>query len=329
MVSLIGKTMIYYLDIFSERSIFSMERYYRFSRYLKERFGCKVYKISVDAGFSCPNLDGTLSRKGCIFCDNRAFSPAVRDKKLPVEHQIAMGIEYGEKRYSAERFLVYFQPYSNTYASVETLEERYNVIKRFGHKVVGLCIGTRPDCIDREKLSLIESYTRDYEVWIEYGLQSIHDSTLNLLNRNHSYADFLRACELTREKKNIKICAHVIIGLPGEEQRDIIKTAQACGRLKIDGIKIHPMHIVKNTLLQKMFDEGNYKAWEFDRYIDTVSLFITALHPTTVIHRITAECKKQLLVAPVWLNDKEKLLQAVEQKMEKEGLLQGQNYVSA
>jgi len=148
-----------------------MERYYKFSRYLKEKFGCRVFKISVDGGFMCPNFDGTLSRKGCIYCNNYAFSPSLRDKEKPLEKQIEDGIEYGKRRFKAEKFIVYFQPYTNTYAPVDILKKKYDVIKKF-KEVVGISIGTRPDCIDKEKLDLIESYTENYEVWIEYGIMT-------------------------------------------------------------------------------------------------------------------------------------------------------------
>jgi len=164
--------------------------YYKFSDYLKKRFGCRVHKITVDAGFSCPNIDGTLSNNGCIFCDNYSFSPPVRTKNIPLTKQIEEGIEYGKRRYKAEKFIVYFQPYSDTYAPVDILKERYDIVKNFPD-IVGISIGTRPDCIDEEKLSLIQGYTERYEVWIEYGLQSIHDRTLKLINRNHTYRDYL------------------------------------------------------------------------------------------------------------------------------------------
>ncbi|HNS33142.1 MAG TPA: TIGR01212 family radical SAM protein [bacterium] len=300
-----------------------MDRYYRFSRYLRERFGCRVHKITVDAGFSCPNTDGTLSRQGCIFCNNSAFSPVGKLKEMSLEEQIEKGILYGERRYNAKKFIVYFQPNSNTYGSPEKMKESYDSVKKFGRRIAGIAIGTRPDCIDREKIELIETYAQDYEVWLEYGLQSVHDRTLKLINRNHTYGDFLKAVELTREKKGIKICAHVIIGLPGENEQDIIETAKECRRLKLDGIKIHPLHVVKNTAMEKMFREGRYSPWEFNRYVETLALLITQLCPETVIQRLTADCSERLLVAPGWLNDKERLLRAVEEKMEKDNLTQG------
>jgi radical SAM protein (TIGR01212 family) len=295
--------------------------YYKFSDYLKKRFGCRVHKITVDAGFSCPNIDGTLSKNGCIFCDNYSFSPPVRTKNIPLTKQIEEGIEYGKRRYKAEKFIVYFQPYSNTYAPVDILKERYDVAKNFPD-IVGISIGTRPDCIDEEKLSLIQGYTERYEVWIEYGLQSIHDRTLKLINRNHTYIDFLKAVERTKGR-NIKICAHIIIGLPGETKEDILETAKECGRLKLDGIKIHPLYIVKGTALEKMFNSGKYQPLGFDRYIEIAAEFIGYLPPETVIHRFTADCPEEVLVGPLWIREKQKIIRCLEEYMLGKGLFQG------
>jgi radical SAM protein (TIGR01212 family) len=300
-----------------------MEMYKKFSEYLKKRFGCRVHKISVYAGFNCPNLDGTFSNKGCIYCNNYAFSPSLR-KVLTLEEQIEEGIEYGKKRFKAEKFIVYFQPYSNTYAPEEILKEKYDTVKKFP-EIVGISIGTRPDCIDEEKLKLIESYTDDYEVWIEYGLQSIHDKTLKIINRNHTYSDFLNAYEMTR-KRNIKICAHVIIGLPDEDKEEIIETAKECGKLKLDGIKIHPVHVLKNTELERWYKEGKFKVMSMEEYIDLLCDFLSYLYPETIIQRLTADCDREYLVSPLWLLEKQKMLKLLEEKMEEKNIYQGKNY---
>ncbi|MGC8976960.1 MAG: TIGR01212 family radical SAM protein [Candidatus Ratteibacteria bacterium] len=300
-----------------------MELYKKFSDYLRKKFGCRVHKISVYAGLTCPNLDGKLSRKGCIYCNNYAFSPSLKTN-LSLEKQIEKGIEFGKKRFEAEKFIVYFQPFSNTYASVEILKEKYDVIKKFP-EVVGISIGTRPDCIDEEKLKLIESYSSNYEVWIEYGLQSIHDKTLKLINRNHTYSDFLNAYNMTR-KRNIKICAHVIIGLPEETKKDIIETAKECGKLKLDGIKIHPVHVLKNTELENLYKEGKFNVMDMEEYIDVLSDFLSYLYPETVIQRLTADSDRKYLVAPLWLLEKQKMLKLLEEKMKEKNIYQGKNY---
>jgi uncharacterized protein len=298
-----------------------MNTYYKFSEYLKERFGCRVHKVTVDAGFNCPNIDGTLSKDGCIFCDNYSFSPAVRKKHISLKQQVSEGIEYGRIRYKAKKFIVYFQPYSNTYAPVKVLKKRYDVIREFPD-VVGMAIGTRPDLVDEEKLKLIEEYTKDYEVWLEYGLQSVHDKTLRLTNRNHTYQDVVKAVEMTRNR-GIKICAHVIIGLPGETKEEMLETAKGCSHLNLDGIKIHPLYIVKGTALERMYNEGNYKPLEMDNYIEITAEFIAHLNPNMVIQRLSADCPEEMLAAPEWIREKQQVIKGVEEKMLKANLVQG------
>ncbi len=300
-----------------------MEIYKKFSNYLKEKFGCRVHKISVYAGFSCPNLDGSLSKNGCIYCNNYAFSPCLK-LKLGIEQQIKKGIEYGKKRFNAEKFIVYFQPYSNTYAPTEILKEKYDIVKKFP-EVIGMSIGTRPDCIDEEKLKLIESYSNKYEVWVEYGLQSIHDKTLKIINRNHTFSDFLNAYNLTR-KRNVKICVHVIIGLPGETKEEIIQTGKECGRLKLDGIKIHPIHILKNTELERWYKEKRFEVMNMEQYVDILTDFLSYLYPETIIQRLTADCDKNHLVAPIWLFEKQKMLKLIEKTMKEKKIYQGKNF---
>jgi len=297
------------------------DRYYRFSKYLREKFGDRVHKVSINAFFSCPNRDGTKSKEGCIFCDNRSFSPKIEN--LPIEKQIEQGIEYGKRRYKAKKFIVYFQTYTNTYGEIKEMKEKYDTIKKF-KDVIGISIGTRPDCIDEDKLNLIESYTKNYEVWIEYGLQSIHDKTLKLINRNHTYSDFLKAIDLTKNR-NIKICAHVIIGLPGETEQDILETAKECAKLKLDGIKIHPLHIIKGTKLHKFYNEGKYIPMEIEEYVNICCKFLEYLYPETIIQRLTADCHKEFLIAPWWINQKENLIKKIEEKMEKNDSWQGKN----
>ena len=301
------------------------QRYYKFSRYLKERFGGRVYKVSIDAGFSCPNKDGKFSKDGCIYCDNRAFSFNTRIQPRPIEIQIEEGINFGKKRYGADRFIVYFQAHTNTYAPLDILRERYDVVGKF-KDVVGIAIGTRPDCVNEEILDLIESYTQDYEVWIEYGLQSIHEKTLELINRRHSYEDFKKAIELSRKKRNIKICAHVIIGLPEENRKDILETAKEIGRLKLDGIKIHPLHAIKDTKLEELIKSGRYKLLELNEYVDLVTEFLEYLWPNTIIQRISADCPQALLIGPSWILQKSRVLEDIENILLEKAKFQGRLY---
>jgi len=257
--------------------------------------------VSVDAGFSCPNIDGKISDKGCIYCDNEAFSFQARSKKnFPLKKQIEEGIGAARKRFKAEKFIVYFQAHTNTYAPVKTLKENYDTIRGF-KDIVGLSIATRPDCINEEILDLVESFAQDYEVWFEYGLQSIHNKTLKAINRGHTYEDFLKAFEATRRRR-IKVCSHVIIGLPGETEEMILKTAEAMAGLKVDGIKIHPLHVVKGTPLEELFRREEYTPLELDEYIRLLKGFLERLWPETVIQRLSAFCPDDLLIAPKWVS---------------------------
>ncbi len=319
--------------------------YYKFSTYLKEQFGCQVHKVSIDAGFSCPNKDMTKSAEGCIYCDNRGFSYSVRNNLLKssissfsadnsnkmhfvqksVDSQIEEGIKFGRRRFNAQKFIVYFQAYTNTYAPLKVLKEKYDIIKKF-NDVVGISIGTRPDCINTEIIDLIETYTHDYEVWIEYGLQTVHKKTLEFINRGHSYEDFLNAVQLTRQRKNIKICTHIIIGLPDETKTDILETAKALGQIKVDGIKIHPLHIIEGTKLEQLYNQNCYKPLELDEYVDLAVEFLEYLWPNTVIQRMTADCPEELLIAPLWVREKNKVLNEIDKRFLKKNTFQGAKY---
>ena len=297
------------------------ERYYSFNRYLRERFGCRVHKIGMDAGLPCPNKE---KNGGCVFCLNEAFCPPSR-KPLPVHEQIKQGIESGKNRFHAERFMAYFQARTNTAAPPAVLKEIYDVIRAFP-EIVALAIGTRPDCVDEQRLDLIASYAKKYEVWMEYGLQSIHDKTLKTINRNHTGEDFIHAYRMTKER-GLKVCVHLIIGLPGETEEDILETAGEMGRLAVDGVKIHPLHVVKGTLLAEQYRTGDYTPWEMERYARTCVKFLELLSPTTVIQRLTADCPPEYLIAPGWITDKTGVVATIASLMEDAGTVQGRKAV--
>jgi len=297
--------------------------YYKFSQYFKDLgYDTRVQKISVNAGFSCPNRDGKISDKGCIYCNNDGFSPSASDGGKTVASQIAGSMEFLKRRYKTDKFIVYFQPFTNTYAPLERLKEAYDAVRSF-KEVVGIAIGTRPDCVDDGVLALINSYTESYDVWIEYGLQSVHDTSLEKIRRGHSFKDFLDAVERTRKFPRVKICAHVILGLPGETRAMMMKTAEELAKLKIDGVKVHPLHAVKGTTLEKMFAAGSVKLLTMEEYADLVSGFLERLWPKTVIQRLTADCPKDLLVGPSWINDKERVLAMIKESLEKSLTYQG------
>jgi len=212
-------------------------RYYDLNSYLRNIFGCRVQKISLDAGLTCPNRDGLISTGGCIYCNSRGSGTGAFKKGISITEQIVKGKEFLRKRYKAKKFIAYFQSFSNTYGPYERLQGLYEEALAIDD-IVGLSIGTRPDCIDESILTLLEDYTKEHLIWIEYGIQSIHDRTLKFINRGHDVNCFKRAVDATRNR-GIKICTHVILGLPFEDRADMLATAEAVGAMAIDGIKIH------------------------------------------------------------------------------------------
>ena len=298
------------------------EYFYSFNRYLRDKFGQRVHRISLDAGFNCPNTDGTISNQGCIFCNNKAFSYFSRLSSLSLEEQIIQAKEYARERFKVRKFIVYFQSNSNTHGDISFLKKQYDVIRKFDD-IVGIAISTRPDCIDEEKLSLIEDFTKDYEVYIEYGLQTIHDKALKVINRGHTFADFQRAVELTSARDNINIGVHVILGLLEETKPDMLATARVLAKMPIWGVKFHALHIVKDTLLADMYRQANLKLLSLDEYADILVSFLELLPRDQVILRLVSDAHRDLLVAPSWVNDKEKALKRIEDEFKKRQTHQG------
>lgn len=294
-------------------------RYNKFSEFLKNRYGKKVQRISLNAGFSCPNLDGSLSYEGCIYCNNKSFGR--NEISTPLDEQIRTGIVSAQKRYGADRFILYFQNFSNTYAPTAALKEKYDIIRNYSDFVC-LCVGTRPDCIDEEKADLLASYSDTVDVWVELGLQSSNDETLKNINRGHSYTDFEKTVKILAKRK-IEVFTHVILGLPGENIEDMVKTARDISYLPIKGVKIHPLHIVKRTKLEEMFLQNEYQPMSRDTYLDYLIAFLENLRKDMIIVRITADALGDSLIAPEWIKDKTGLLKAVDIEMEKRNAFQG------
>ncbi len=296
------------------------KRYNQFSAYLKDKFGVKVYKITLDAGFSCPNRDGKISTGGCIFCDDGGSFSQAHSNLLSIEEQVQTGIKTLSGRFKAEKFMSYFQAFSNTYKPVTELEKIYNA-SLCDDRIVGLSIGTRPDCVDDEKLKLISSYAQDYETWVEYGLQSIHDKTLERINRGHDFDCFLKAYEKTKEN-NIKVCVHVIFGL-WESHDEIMQTAQKLAELKVDGVKIHMLCALENTKLANLYRAGEIDFMTEDEYVQTVCDFLEYLPPDTTIHRLAGNGFSKTLIAPQWLGKKFDCLNKIDREFVKRNSYQG------
>ena len=297
------------------------EYYLSYSRYLKETFPCKVYKIAIDAGFTCPNIDGTVAYGGCAYCDNKSFSPNSRVAPAPVRAQVLSGMEFYRRRFGAKKFIVYFQAFTNTHGPVERLKELYDEALACPD-VVGLSIGTRPDCVPEPVLDLLSDYHRQTRLWVEYGLQSIHDSTMEGLNRAHAYDQFLDAVERSR-RRGFRICTHVILGLPGETPAMIMQTADEVARLNLEGIKIHHFYIAKNTALARSHLHQPIKTLSLEEYIPLASDFIERLPPGMIIERLMGELNEEYVIAPRWGKTKAEILRLIEREFERRGSRQG------
>jgi len=299
------------------------ERYYSFRRYLKEKFPFKVHKISIHAGFTCPNRDGHKGVGGCTFCTNESFSPNARTSTiLPIREQIRRGKNFLRSRYGAEKFIVYFQAFSNTYADVLTLKSRYEEALD-DEDVIGLSIGTRPDCISDEVLGLINSYTDIYHVWIEYGLQSIHNRTLERINRCHTYQEFEDTVYKTKALGGINVCAHVILGLPGEDHSDMMDTARRITSLGIDGIKLHHLYVARNTALEKEFRLGKVKTMAMEEYVSIASDFLENLSPDITVQRLVGDTHGDSLVSPIWPVSKVEVIRSITGELRRRNSFQG------
>ena len=299
------------------------KRYNQFSAFLKNKFGAKVYKITIDAGFSCPNRDGTISDGGCIFCDESGSFSQAHSNVLSVREQVNTGAETLSKRFKAEKFMAYFQAYSNTYKPVCELKNIYD--SALMHKdIVGISIGTRPDCVDEDKLKLISSYKDDYYTWIEYGLQSIHNKTLKRINRGHDFDTFLKSYEKTKEF-GINVCVHVILGL-WETHEEMMQTAQKLAELEVDGVKIHMLCALEGTRLAELYKIGEIDFMSEEDYINTVCDFLEYLPPKTTIHRLAGNGLKRELIAPRWIGKKLDALNKIDREFLKRNTFQGFRY---
>ncbi len=296
-------------------------RYHAFGQYLRRRFGCRVHKITLHAGMTCPNRDGTRGFGGCTFCNNTGFSPAARLEPGAIRAQMLAGMEAARRRVRAARFIAYFQAYSNTHASVEHLARLYDEAW-CAPEVVGMSVGTRPDCVDAAKIDLLAQHARRGEVWIEYGLQSAHNQTLERVNRGHTWEEFVRAVELTTGR-GIRICAHTILGLPGETPEMMLDTHRRLAELPIDGIKIHLLHIMRDTVMERQFRKGEVPLLSREAYVGLVCDMLEVVPPTVVIQRMHADAPADVLVAPEWCLDKAGVLNDIRAELLRRDSWQG------
>ena len=296
-------------------------RYHALGPYLAQQFGCRVQKVSVDAGFGCPNVDGTLGTGGCLFCNVAGFSPSRRSPASSITGQIDEGVSRLRRRYGARRFLAYFQPATNTHAPPERLRDVFG--EAMAHPdVVGLVIGTRPDCVGEAVLDLLAELSQKTWLLVEYGLQSIHDRSLDWLGRRHRYDAFLDAVERSR-RRGLRIGAHVIVGLPGETRGDVQATACELARLRIHAVKLHNLYVARNTPLAELWSGGEIKLPDRDAYADLVVDFLERLHPECVIDRLSADAPPEYLVAPAWCGEKAAVRAAIHAELQRRDTWQG------
>jgi radical SAM protein (TIGR01212 family) len=287
--------------------------YLSLNRFLKERFGERVQKIPLDAGLGCPHrrADGT---GGCIFCDSRgAGTGAVSATGRDIREQMKAGMKWGVRRYKAHKFMAYFQSWTNTFASPARLRQIY-ADALIDDSVVGIAIGTRPDCIDRERLDIIAEVAGNRMVWIEYGLQSASDKSLQWLGRGHTVEDFLNALSLAREY-GFLVCAHIMFGIPDETGTEMKKTVSLLKECKIDGVKFHQLYVVKNTVLHRIYNEGRFVPISMNEYADIVAEAIVTLDKQTVIHRLAGDPPLGELVAPEWAMHKRTVVAEIHRRL--------------
>jgi radical SAM protein (TIGR01212 family) len=299
-------------------------RFHRYGFFLQRRFGHRVHKVSLDAGMTCPNVDGTAAVGGCVFCDNRSFSPGRRLNRLSLREQLEEGIRRVSARYDCRHFLAYFQPATNTYAPVERLRSLYEVALEHP-QVVGLAIGTRPDCVPDDVLELIQDIAARTYVSLEYGLQTMHDRSLDWMNRGHHFDAFTDAMRRSRGR-SFEIGVHIILGLPGETRDDMLATAGELARYRVNSVKLHNLYAVRNTRLAEQVAQGRVRLMERDEYVSIVTDILELLPPTTVIERIGGDAPPSFLVAPDWCIDKGGLQTALQNEMERRDTWQGRKF---
>ncbi|MEK7850252.1 MAG: TIGR01212 family radical SAM protein [Deltaproteobacteria bacterium] len=302
------------------------KRYNTFSEELKKVFGCRVHRISIDAGFTCPNRDGTVGTGGCIYCGERGSGSFGIARKLLVAGQIEDGKEIMVRKYKARKFIAYFQAYSNTYGPVEHLRKLYDEALSVTD-VVGLIVATRPDCLPPAALDLMEEYIKKTYFWLEMGLQTMSDRTLKFINRGHDLAIFVDAAKRCKER-GIRVSAHVILGLPGENRDEMLSSASLINEVGIDGIKLHLLHIMKNTPLTGLYERGEIKVMERDEYVGVVCDYLERLRPEVLVQRMTGDGGRDYLVAPLWSLKKWEVLNAIDAEMERRGSFQGRSILT-
>ena len=298
------------------------KRYYDLKSYWRNLFGCNVHKLTIDAGFTCPNRDGHVAMGGCIYCDGRGSNL----RKLGVLPSVAEQITSGKKYYKphASKFIAYFQTFTNTYAPVEKLRALYDEALA-QEDVIGLSIGTRPDCLGPDVIELLSGYAKKNHIWVELGLQSANDQTLQFINRGHNFQQFSDAVN-SLAGRGLNICVHIIIGLPGENGKDVLATAKTLASLPVNGIKIHSLLALEGTSLGEMYKKGSISMITKEKYVSLVADVLEVLPSEMVIQRLTADGYREIFLAPDWAMNKLDVLNSINKELERRESYQGKNY---
>ena len=300
-------------------------RYNAYNFFLRSKFGQRVQKVSLDAGFTCPNVDGTVATSGSTFCDNRSFSPSRRVRRQDIWDQLDDGIRRLKHKYeSVDKFIAYFQPATNTYGPVQRLRELFE--RALAHpQVVGLAVGTRPDCVPDEVLDLLQELAGHTYLSVEYGLQTMHDRSLDWMNRGHHHEATVDAVARSRGR-GFEICGHVILGLPGESHADMLATAREVARLGLGAVKIHNLYAVKDTPLAEQVARGEVTLLERDDYIAALIEFLELLPPEMIVERISGDAPPDYFVGPSWCLDKPATLHALQHELTRRDTWQGKSH---
>ena len=298
--------------------------YRTFNSYLREYFGERVYRVPIDAGFTCPNRDGVRAFGGCTFCDDRGSGAPTINVENSVREQLEAGMRRIGKRYKAKKFLAYFQAFTNTYAPEGVLRSIYDVALEYPD-VVGICIGTRPDCLEDNVLDLLQELSEKTFVWLEVGVQSVFNETLDKINRGHTAEEFFDAVK--REKKrNLKVATHLIFGLPGEDESHMLETVRQMAQTDLDGIKIHQLCIYKGTPMEVDYRLGKLPVLDEDRYVNLVCDSLELLPPEMIVMRLVAEGSQDEIIAPDWAFEKERVMKKMEAELARRNSFQGKHY---
>ena len=300
---------------------FDNKRYHTWNYYLRNTFGEKIFKVSINAGFTCPNIDGKITYGGCTYCSKEGSGDFAGNPKDDLIKQFYDIREMMLKKWPKAKYIGYFQAYTNTYAPLEVLKEKYETILEL-EDVIGLSISTRPDCLPDDVVEYLGELNERTNLWVELGLQTIHDSTSKIINRGHDYKTFLEGVEKLKSK-NIKVIVHIINGLPGEDYNMMMETARAVSKMGVDGIKIHLLHVIKNTPMEKMLQNGMLKLMDQDEYINLVCDQLEILPEEMIVHRLTGDGKREDLVGPLWSLKKWEVLNQIDATLKERNSFQG------